>query len=468
MLKLVALVMATAIVGGTLSFAADSDAFLWIAGAGLAVVASGLFMHRLVGVFNVRRLTFPGLWFLTYLIMLLAPALAVAGEHPGPVGRLYLLAVLSLLVTVPIGVATVNLLMKCRGAEIADYLQRPVTTQGVDTSLFVVWLVGLASALAVGAFHVGRLEAIPVVELLRGAREAAELSLLREESLKLLDRPSAYVFGLLRAVGIPFLMVVAMGAYLGTHERRWLLAATVSGVLGIGYASVSLARGPVAELVIVAALYVYMHRKGLVRIRGVLAVAFLALAFPVTVNMLKYGIGFVDAAEALGIRLLYTPAQVLYLYFELFSGSEGMLSGRSIGILSWVMGWDHFDTANYIGLYALRSRIDSVNANAAFIGNLYADFSMLGVLGGGIVAGAIMQAAQVSFVRARKDVVAVASYSYLLLAFWKLHSTALPVVLVTHGVLVALFLPWLVGAAVAVVRVSVGRPHGSRRVSVGT
>jgi hypothetical protein len=282
-----------------------------------------------------------------------------------------------------------------------------------------------------------------------------ELSLLREDSLKLLDRPSAYLFGLLRAVGIPFLVVLALGAYLQTRERRWLVALVVSAALGVGYASVSLARGPVAEIVVVAALCVYLHRRGMVSLRGVAAAGALAVAFPLIVNVLKYRIDFSTAVEALGTRLFFTPAWVLYLYFELFSGGGGMLGGRSIAALSWFMGWDHFDTANYVGIHAMRSRIDSVNANAAFLGNLYADFGMSGVLAGGIAAGAIMQGAQVALVRARKDVAAVAAYSYLLLAFWKLHSTALPVVLVTHGVLLALGLPWLVRAAAAAVRATV-------------
>ena len=141
------------------------------------------------------------------------------------------------------------------------------------------------------------------------------------------------------------------------------------------------------------------------------------------------------ALEAIGRRLVYLPALVLYNYFEVFPEQVGHLYGLTIGKLAWFVGGDNFNSANYVYQYMYPERVESGLANAAFVGNLWADFGFAGVLVGGVVAGAIMQFLQVTLVREKKDVLSVAIYSYLIFAFWLLSSTALPVVLLSNGVI---------------------------------
>ena len=58
--------------------------------AGMLEITAALFtvslcwMQRETGVLNLRQLTIPGVWFWTYLAMLLVPSLFVQGEHSGP------------------------------------------------------------------------------------------------------------------------------------------------------------------------------------------------------------------------------------------------------------------------------------------------------------------------------------------------------------------------------------------------
>jgi hypothetical protein len=170
----------------------------------------------------------------------------------------------------------------------------------------------------------------------------------------------------------------------------------------------------------------------------------LILLFPVAVILAisSEGTTLSMALAGTGARLLYQPAVGVYYYFEIFPSHMPYLNGRSIGKLSWLLGVPYFDTANYVGLYETPDAMDSINANAAFIADLNADFGMWGVLLGGVLAGFTMESIQIYVFRRRKTVVSLAVSAFLMVAFWNLNSTSLPVVLASNGALLALVLGW--------------------------
>ena len=195
---------------------------------------------------------------------------------------------------------------------------------------------------------------------------------------------------------------------------------------------------------------------------GAVTGSVLMVLFPLAVVLLVSagsGVSAGIALLALGRRLFYLPSEVVYWYFTLFPGSVGELHGRTIGKLAWLLGWQHFDAPNYVGLYGLGTWIESVNANGAFIGTLHADFGFAGVVAGGVVAGALMQWTQVRVVRGPRTMLALAAYAYLVFAFWLLHSTSLPIVLATNGVALVIAAPWL-WRAIAPLRGRVARHFG--------
>ncbi|MFY9732558.1 MAG: hypothetical protein WAK24_18270, partial [Candidatus Acidiferrales bacterium] len=64
------------------------------------------------------------------------------------------------------------------------------------------------------------------------------------------------------------------------------------------------------------------------------------------------------------------------------------------------------------------------------------------VILGGVLAGFIMESIQIYLFRRRKTVVSLAVSAFLMVAFWNLNSTSLPVVLASNGALLALVLGW--------------------------
>ncbi|MBK6732985.1 MAG: hypothetical protein IPG61_02625 [bacterium] len=211
--------------------------------------------------------------------------------------------------------------------------------------------------------------------------------------------------------------------------------------LGIIYASLSIAKQPVAAIFAIMFLVVLIMRGREIKTSSLVAMPIVVLSFPVTVVLMAQsgtGVNFWSAVGAILNRLFYIPAYVLYYYFEVFPHQVGYLNGLTVDKLAAILGRETFDSANYVYRYIYPERIDSGLANAAFIGNAWADFGFVGVLVSGVVLGFLMQVSQILFFRSQKTLYDLAAYAFLIFGFWLTNSTALPTVLLSNGVIFAL------------------------------
>lgn len=417
----------------------------------IVLLISGFLMQYTVGVFNLRRITILGCWYLTYLAILFLPSFFVFFDVNGSSRNTFLFAVHSALLTVPAGAFFVNMMCRFRRAEIDQYFKLPVQDQGTDLHVMVACLVALAVASGLVLKYVSEVPTLALSYIIYNPGDPKNASLMRQASFEDVGPVLRYVYHWLVLLVFPLLAMVSFGFRMVTKKMGWL--AVFLGSLGVGalFAALSTAKSLVASLVLVIFLFLYLYRGGRVSMAIVLSPVLVAL-YPLAVIMTIYW-GEVDLGLALGTmgrRLFYLPAEVLYWYFELFQGNY--LYGRSIHKLSWLMGWKFFDTANYVGLYGLHAKLQSINANGAFLGNLNADFGVPGVLAGGVIAGVVMQASQVYLIRRPKTIINLAVYAYLMLTFFMLHWTALPIVLFSNGALVALIVPWVFGISVRLLR----------------
>jgi hypothetical protein len=263
----------------------------------------------------------------------------------------------------------------------------------------------------------------------------------------LLDLTSEYAYFLTRGTLYPLLIAVSFGCYLWARSRKWLIFFLGTFSAGVLFASFSLAKKPVATIFLVLGLFTYFYRNRTITFRKAAAFFCLVFLFPVIVIMFVYAGNDFRAPEItqfIADRLLYGPSEVVYYYFEVFPDHQGYLHGRSIGKLSWLMGMKYFDTPNYVGHYAWPGRLESINANGAFISDMNADFGLPGVLLGGLVAGGIMQWIHIFLVRRKKTIVGLACYAFVVYEFWDLNSTSLTTLLASNGTLLALALMWLI------------------------
>lgn len=428
--------IARATAGGTI-------AFLSVLCVGLSFIVS----RQTCEVFVFRRITITSFWYVTYLAMILLPAFWVYADQDGAYRGRYLFAVESVLITVPLGWKLACFLSGFRKSETELFFRKPVSELRYADALRRRYLLCLGLAAVFTILYFRDVSTIPLVYLFHNPGDYLVLANLREDSLKLLNSPFTYFYYVTRGVLYPFLILVSLGCYLQERASRWRWMFGVTGCLGLLFASLSLAKSPVAAIFAMIGFFWYFYRGGRVGFRVVATLVICVLLFPIGVILsVSYGtnVSLLDALRGIGTRMFYMPASVVYYYFEVFPIHVGYLHGASIAKLAWLLGWRYFDTAAYVGQYAFLGSVQSVIANGAFIGDLNADFGLSGVLLGGILTGWVMQAFHIFVVRKEKTVHMVACYAFLVFAFWLLNSTSLPIVLASNGaLLVVVMARWL-------------------------
>jgi oligosaccharide repeat unit polymerase len=418
---------------------------LWAACESAIVLSLSWWLVRKTTVlFNFRRVMITGFWYLTYLAMIFIPAFFVFGDQEDPYRSRYLFAVHSVLITVPIGWLLANWFCRFRKCDNERFFLATIANTGNARRLKTVYLFLLIPSIILTIIYVRSVETIPLFYLLRNPGEYMQVALLREDSFKLLDSPFSYAFYVLRAAIFPFLVLVSLGCYLQTRKAMWRNLFVGTLALALFYCSLSIAKSPVAAIIVLMGFLFYYYRGGIVSKRAVVVFLICVLLFPIIVISVAYqdvaDVGFVF--QAISQRLFYIPSEAVYYYFEVFPSHHEFLHGRSIDKFARLMGWLPFDSANYVGMYEDPTGIESVSDNAAFVADLNADFGMLGVLLGGLLTGFIMQWFHIYAVRRKKTVITVALYSFLVYIFWFLNSTSLPIVLASNGVILICLISW--------------------------
>ena len=416
-----------------------------------AMLASAGLQSRTGSPFRARRVTISSFWFLSYLVMIFFPAFFVYADHPGPYRGSFLFAVTATLVTVPIGLLLASYLWKFRPSETEEFFCRPIERSSPRSGVPLPFVVLLGVGLLLTILYLREVETVPIFYLLRHPGDYFVLSLLREESFKLLNSSFDYAFFLARSLLFPFLIVLSFGYFISTHKKQWLAAFAIALLSGLFFASLTIAKAPVAAIFVIMGLFFYYYRRGSFGYKSLILFTVFVFGFPVFViaalgshdTSLGAGSQLLVILQAVIYRLLYVPADVVYYYYEFFPAQMHHLHGGSIHMLSSLFGLHFVNTASVVGQYAEPGGMESVSYNGGFMGDLHADFGVAGVLIGGILAGVIMQAFHIYLVRRGKTVCNVATYSFLVYTFWFLNSVSLPVVLASDGAVLVLALLWL-------------------------
>lgn len=411
-------------------------------------VLSLLWMQKLIRVLDLRRLTVPSIFYLGYMTLLYVPSYFVAKQMAERARIDYIFAVMSVAFTVPLGVAFINMLSGFQAKEIRSFYSRSILLPSLSVHFRVTYfLVLVVAGLLMGIFLLD-IPRIPLLDMLRMPGERLELAVARAEVTKLAELSlPRHLYAWLMDTIFPFLSLVALGVYCFYRRRAWLLIFGLVTAGAIICMLVALQRKYVFLLMAMLFLFYFIIREGRVRKRFYLFAAIGTIAIPYVVTLLRgtrsYLAGlerFWGVLDALIVhRLFVVPAEVLSSYFEIFPDIHPHLYGRSIGLLSTVMGWDFFPVARFVAQYRGAS-LETANANAAFIGFAYADAGLLGVVVAGVLAGCMLQAVNVWILRRRKTV-----FSYVLLvmvavASLSLITTALPTVLLSKGLIPAILL----------------------------
>jgi oligosaccharide repeat unit polymerase len=415
-------------------------------------IVSLWFMQATTRIFDLRRPSIPGVWFFCFVSMCWIPSLLIFMEvtpegysytiYPGRHLYTFLLATTSSLLTIPLGVWLANRVFHFKATDARKYFESATvpTTEGSRAYECL-----LAAALALTALYFCEVKEWPVVAMFRDSGNFAYLALLRDESFSALDSHFVYAYSVLREALYPFLTALAFANYLATKKRKWLLMFLLSLAAGIMFASISIARGPVATILLVVTACWYLCRSGKVSSKQIVLGLALVLAFPVLVSLLVSALDttIFDAVKIVFVRLCYGPAYVAYVYFEVIPKEIHFQYGATIGKLAWLLGEEHADLPRYVLFTIYPNAFESGSAGGAFFAEFYADFGLPGVLGGGVLMGMVMQSVQVLLTRRRRTTASMAAYAFMFYAFFMTTSRPLPTVLLSTGVFFVLMFWWI-------------------------
>lgn len=429
-----------------------SSRVLLLLGSIAVAIVSLWFMQATTRIFDFRHPSIPGVWFFCYVSMCWIPSLLIFMQvtpegysypiYSGPHLYAFLLATTGTLLSIPLGVLLTNGVLHFEARDVKRYLERPVRPSTDDNRAYS-YLLGVALALTALYFY--EIKEWPLIAMFKNPGNFAYLELLREESFVALDSHFVYAYSVLREALYPFLIALAFANYLFTKRRKWLVLFLLSLTAGIVFAAVSIARGPVATILLVMTACWYLCRSGRVSSRQIFFGLALVLAFPVLVSVIASSVDttIFDALRIVFVRLFYLPAYVGYVYFEVIPKEVHFQYGATIGGLAWLFDMKHADLPKYVLFTIYPDALESGSAGGAFFADFYANFGIPGVLGGGVLTGIIMQSIQILLARRERTTASMATYAFMFYAFFMTTSRALPTVLLSTGVFFVLMFWWI-------------------------
>lgn len=282
--------------------------------------------------------------------------------------------------------------------------------------------------------------------------DSMELAQAREAVFKLIDPRWSnseysflfYIYLGLRMWLFPFLVLYTFINFLQTKETKWLLLFSSNMFLAVVYAAVSIARAPVAALLLRLSLIWYFYKNCKIS-RAAMTIAFLlVLLFPILVTSLAYtNSNIATAFYAVFRRLFITPSEDLYVYFQAFPLYFDFQYGSTIlKPIYHLLGIEHFYIENEIYHFQFPySEIPTGHANAAFISNLYADFGSFGGILGTFFIGVAIQYINIQLFRRKKNPMNLSVYVYLMYSFWIINFGSITSVIGTNGVFFIIAMP---------------------------
>ncbi len=277
---------------------------------------------------------------------------------------------------------------------------------------------------------------VPLFIMLLNPGEHALIGRAREESLKLLPLYITYPLGWIRRFALP-LSVLCSTIFVTIFKRGWLLLTIVS-FIAIFELAYSAHRGPIAFLMLMLfVLYFIITRKNIGIIKIFIGILII-LSFPLTVNILKYGKdidldSILTTFRGLGGRIFWGTSWTVGAHVgHVPKYSGGFLYGRSIHLLSVIMGQDWYPLSNMV-MRQYRAGATTGIANTCFVGDAWANFGWYGVVIYSFFVGMWLSLIESTIYRMRLTPATLAFAVIVVFSAWGLASGSLQIWLLSRG-----------------------------------
>ena|ERR671915_629773 len=168
--------------------------------------------------------TIPGFMFIFYTIQIDIPGLIIAIQNSGE--RSYTLfwqAVQISVFMLSIGIAFANIVFHSNPKELERYFQSPVKLGKANWRLKSLMVLAFPVLLLLVAVYIYRVKEVPLFYMLAHPGDALQISLLRDESFKVLNVPDVelYMYAWIRELILPVMSGTAYIMWLLTRSPNW-------------------------------------------------------------------------------------------------------------------------------------------------------------------------------------------------------------------------------------------------------
>jgi len=425
---------------------------LWV----VIAVGSLLMMARWAAV--TEGLTIPGVFIVTYFLIIYAGAPAVYVQHPGPTADLYLATVMALPMLFPFGCLAANVVFRFDPRRaVSAYFNRPVTAGARGPVFQVLFLALFGFGVALSVHYARSLQTIPLLETLRGTRSPNELALLREAATSRFTE-GFYLANLGTRIILPFATAIAFAKVLNLRNLWWLLMFLASLAVTLPMQFINLQKLPLVMFaLLLAAVYFLTRRRfrlrtlfvwgtGVLLILGVF-VYLIHAQLPGTKSK-RLELAFTD----IGNRIFVGQTEPLYYYVDYFPQHHPFVPGQTIGLLAQLFHQQFFPENEEVMQHGHPEAVaEHASAQTVFTGEMYANLGFVGMLLCIPLVAFILQAAQVWLTRTQRDPLGIALYAYVAIGAAYLSMTNALRVLSSCGVGWVILFAFLIRLALVVV-----------------
>ena len=251
---------------------------------------------------------------------------------------------------------------------------------------------------------------------------------------------------------LPFLALIAVAKFYCHRTRKWSFLAAFLVFSSLLTLASSGHKAPAAMLLVELLLLRQFYFARFSFKMGVI-VAMLGVSLVAAMTIVIWGISVSEALYSIFNRVVIVPIQWnLFPIFELFPRTYPFGYGCFLwsDIVSLRPGPDiSFPTWLYQVLFPSMDIVGT--ANSIFMGELYADFGLGGVLFGMFFAGFVMQAVQIYFFRVTKTVLRAALFAALNVRLMNLVNLPLVSAFISQGIVTLLLAAFVLKSGLAFV-----------------
>lgn len=334
------------------------------------------------GFSGIRGISVPSTVIATYTVFISVPSVYVMmiREHWNEPAYFY--SILLFYYLYPLGLFLGQRYKKINPEKVQNFFRGGLKTEKGDESFYEFAVVMLSFCGLILAGYLLRANELPLIEIIKNPGGNAKYALLREGALKTLQMSfiEKYFFHWLRSLFLPLGIIISL--YLASYYKKYKYKTlfVVYFTMGIFVNGLTLEKSPIAAIFLSIAAFVLMKRE-IIKPGLLFSLLVLILSGPILISFFL----FVDRPDVFEVllwsyinRILVTPAEVLYYYFQYFPEKHDFLLGQATQLFAWMSSDGLFNVSNYVAKIWWNNPETTGSANAHYLGLYWASFGWWG------------------------------------------------------------------------------------------